>query len=437
MAGTSVALSTVLRVPLWLWMPLLLSCLLFLLPYSWGCLKVQTNIYWVCISSHSTLTWMLLAVWATLKPHPPQSPFQMGRQSQSQIAECSLSCYKAHSSALQEQQYQHTGDRDSRPEPCSISSWVAVVCLPVLLAALLVLLSRCTKFSLFSKSQRERYTNLSTPPKSCRGWRLNPSITLTEQGTVWAGMLQSYTCTYKEKKRSITEVSEAIQHHTAKCHKTHITWKNKKGTTLNQAEQHTWWLAACHGCRASCYHCIKELLHTCLRCCLKLLLRPRAQYYSTGSGQCALHAARSTGCGGEILSSLLSILLAAYKLLLPMPDFLSLAVTPRNHTHISLQLYKAQQLNQLTWSCRRSLARSTPAGKPRAEPWRKSRNKHNKQQQNHHSEYYRSPDSLRAGCGANTTQCRGGKFSRTPTPRPSGKTHYVPFCCTVWVRAGC
>lgn len=45
MAGTSVALSTVLRVPLWLWMPLLLSCLLFLLPYSWGCLKVQTNIY--------------------------------------------------------------------------------------------------------------------------------------------------------------------------------------------------------------------------------------------------------------------------------------------------------------------------------------------------------------------------------------------------------
>lgn len=62
-----------------------------------------------------------------------------------------------------------------------------------------------------------------------------------------------------------------------------------------------------------------------------------------------------------MLSNLLSILLGAYKLLLPVPDFLFLAVTPRNHTYTSLQLYKAQQLNQLTWSCRRSLARSTSA----------------------------------------------------------------------------
>lgn len=203
--------------------------------------------------------------------------------------------------------------------------------------------------------------NLSTPPKSCRGWRLNPSITLTKQGTIWAGTLQPYTCTYKAKKSCITEVSEAIQHPIAKGHKTHMTWKNKKGTTLNQAEQHTWRLAAYHGSRASRYHCIKELLHTCLKFCLKLLLRPRAQYYSTGSGQCTLHAASSTGCGGEMLSNLLSILLGAYKLLLPVPDFLLLAVTPRNHTYTSLQLYKAQQLNQLTWSCRRSLARSTSA----------------------------------------------------------------------------
>lgn len=54
-------------------------------------------------------------------------------------------------------------------------------------------------------------------PKNCRRLKLNLSITLTKQGAVWAGTLWLYTCTFKEKKWSISEVSEAIQHPTAKC----------------------------------------------------------------------------------------------------------------------------------------------------------------------------------------------------------------------------
>lgn len=89
---------------------------------------------------------------------------------------------------------------------------------------------------------REEEENLSMPPKNCRGWKLNPPVALTERGTVRAGMLELYTCTFKAK---IMEYYRSVRGNSAPCSKvlraikqTHMTWKNKKGTTLNQAQQH-------------------------------------------------------------------------------------------------------------------------------------------------------------------------------------------------------
>lgn len=88
---------------------------------------------------------------------------------------------------------------------------------------------------------REEEENLSMPPNNCRGWKLNPPVALTERGTVRAGMPEPYTCTFKAK---IMEYYRSVRGNSAPYSKvlraikqTHMTWKNKKGTTLNQAQQ--------------------------------------------------------------------------------------------------------------------------------------------------------------------------------------------------------
>lgn len=68
-------------------------------------------------------------------------------------------------------------------------------------------------------------------PENCRRWKLNPSITLTKQGAVWAGTLSLYTCTFKEKTEHYRSIRGNPTPYSKVLHameRTCVTWKKKK-----------------------------------------------------------------------------------------------------------------------------------------------------------------------------------------------------------------
>lgn len=216
--------------------------------------------------------------------------------------------------------------RDTKTEQCFMSGCVTDD-VPVLYCSLRTptLLYGGTTFPLlFSKNRRGRNKNLSMSPKNCRRWKLNPSITLTKHSAVWAGTLESYTCTSKEKKmeyyRSVRGNPAPYSKVLHAINQTHMTWTNKKGTTLNQAEQH---------------HYLSRLqrLSSPLRW---RIASPLVKFLSDAAARAqvsrtlqhsswAAHAAGSTGCGGETRSQLASLCpVSLPAAALPLPGLLLL-----------------------------------------------------------------------------------------------------------------